>query len=63
MCKGALELQFKFGLMRPTENINRYIAVGASKADQAGLIKVLQRYSSNKNHRKYKKLSILIHQQ
>jgi integrase len=32
---------FKFGLMRPSENINRYIDVAAGKYDQARLIKTI----------------------
>tara|TARA_A100001201_G_scaffold9753_1_gene14205 strand:- start:9728 stop:16852 length:7125 start_codon:yes stop_codon:yes gene_type:complete len=53
MFKGLLEKGFKFGLMRPTENLNRYVAVGASHIDQVGLLRTLKRYDSTS--RKYKK--------
>jgi len=50
--KGALEKGFRLGLMKPTENINRYIAVLAGRADQVGLVDVIR---SLKSGRKYDK--------
>ena len=53
MFKGLVEKGFKFGLMRPTENLNRYAVVGAAHIDQAGLLKTLRRFDPTS--RKYKK--------
>jgi hypothetical protein len=44
---------FRFGLMRPTENLNRWVSVLASKREQAHLAGVLK--TSGKNSRAYKK--------
>ena len=38
----VFETPFKFGLMRPTENINRYIAVLASRAEQRRLVETIR---------------------
>ena len=32
---------FKWGFMRPTENLNRYVSVLASRHDQAHLVKTI----------------------
>ena len=53
MFQGLVEKGFKFGLMRPTENLNRYAVVGAAHIDQAGLLKTLRRFDPTT--RKYKK--------
>ena len=57
--KGLVDKGFKFGLMRPTENLNRYASVGAAHIDQAGLLKTLRRYdpTSRKHKKAYNRLN------
>ena len=39
-----LDKIFKFGLMKPFENLNRYVAVLAGRHDQRGLVEILRTY-------------------
>ena len=52
----TLDFIFKGGLMRPTENINRYIAVRAGIHQQNRLVNILQ--TGNKNSKAYKNAEI-----
>ena len=50
--KNALDKGFRFGLMRPTENINRYLAVLAGRADQNMLVRKIRSLQSGRRYNK-----------